>query len=219
MYRIVTGVTSDVGVPSIYLVSSHNGFNYLSMLGLKLNHVNKRGPRRFDGYAGNRTIYKCVCQLLETQPAIGPPHKSVISVFWQSIHQNGLKIVTISPTDRYGWRWFWYQGSFLNKLIRSCHWKILYVVRKSLLECGLTTLHGVKYIDHLWSRQWLVAYSAPSHYLIQCWHIFNWIHSNTIYPFFLRSDIFVQEMYLKLPLAKCRPFHPGTNVWIPPGIS
>ena len=28
--------------------------------------------------------------------------------------------------------------------------------------------------NHHWFRQWLVAWSAPSHYLHQCWNIVNW---------------------------------------------
>ena len=31
-----------------------------------------------------------------------------------------------------------------------------------------------------WFRQWLVAYSAPSHYLNQCWVIVNWTHRNKL---------------------------------------
>ena len=31
-----------------------------------------------------------------------------------------------------------------------------------------------------WIRQWLVAYSAPSHYLNQCWVIVNWTLMNKL---------------------------------------
>ena len=31
-----------------------------------------------------------------------------------------------------------------------------------------------------WFREWLVAYSAPSHYLNQCWVIVNWTLRNTL---------------------------------------
>ena len=31
-----------------------------------------------------------------------------------------------------------------------------------------------------WFRQWLVAYSAPSRYLNQCWVIFNWTLRNNL---------------------------------------
>ena len=41
-----------------------------------------------------------------------------------------------------------------------------------------------------WFRQWLVAYSAPSHYLTQCWVIVNWT---------LRSNLqWIQNQNLKL---------------------
>ena len=45
-----------------------------------------------------------------------------------------------------------------------------------------------------WFRQWLVAWSAPSHYLKQCWNIVNWTLRNKVQGNFNRnSDIFFQE--------------------------
>ena len=48
-----------------------------------------------------------------------------------------------------------------------------------------------------WSRQWLVAYSAPSHYLDQSWIIVNWTLKNKHlwnydqnYTFFIQEDAF-----------------------------
>ena len=37
---------------------------------------------------------------------------------------------------------------------------------------------SVSELDHHWFRLWLVACSAPSHYLTQCWFIVNWTLGN-----------------------------------------
>ena len=45
-----------------------------------------------------------------------------------------------------------------------------------------------------WFRQWLGAWSAPSHYLKKCWNIVNWTLRNKLQGDFNRnSDIFFQE--------------------------
>ena len=48
--------------------------------------------------------------------------------------------------------------------------------------------------NHHSFRQWLVALSAPSHYLNQCWTIVNWTLRNKLQQHFNRnSNIFIQE--------------------------
>ena len=62
---------------------------------------------------------------------------------------------------------------------------------------------------------WLVAWSAPSHYLNQCWNIVNWTLRNKLQWNFNRSsNIVIQEMRLKVSSAKWRPFYLGLNVLI-----
>ena len=49
-----------------------------------------------------------------------------------------------------------------------------------------------------WFRLWLVAYSAPSHYLNQCWLIVNWTLRDTIrWNFSQKSIFFIQENVLE----------------------
>ena len=36
----------------------------------------------------------------------------------------------------------------------------------------------VSKLFHHWFRQWLVAWTAPSHYLKQCWNVINWTIRN-----------------------------------------
>ena len=48
--------------------------------------------------------------------------------------------------------------------------------------------------SHHWFRLWLVAWSAPSHYLNQCWNIVNWTIGNQLqWNFYLNSNIFIHE--------------------------
>ena len=69
---------------------------------------------------------------------------------------------------------------------------------------------------HHWSRYWLVAWSAPSHYLNQCWYIVNSNLGNTLqhvqwnfnrnYNIFIQEDAFesvVCEMAAILPQPQC----------------
>ena len=45
-----------------------------------------------------------------------------------------------------------------------------------------------------WFRYWLVAYTASSHYLKQCWNIVNWTLRNKLqWNFNRNSNIFTQE--------------------------
>ena len=51
--------------------------------------------------------------------------------------------------------------------------------------------------NHHWFRKWLVAWSAPSHYLIQCWDIINWTLRNKLqwnvsrnYKIFIQENVF-----------------------------
>ena len=48
--------------------------------------------------------------------------------------------------------------------------------------------------DHHWFRWWLVAWSAPSHYLNQCWIVVKWTLRNKLHLIFNRNfNIFIQE--------------------------
>ena len=54
-------------------------------------------------------------------------------------------------------------------------WDILY-----LSHWGRVTHICVVELGHHWFRQWLVACSALSHYLNQCWNIVNWTFRNKL---------------------------------------
>ena len=59
----------------------------------------------------------------------------------------------------------------------------------------------------------IVAWSAPSHYVNQCWNIVNCTHRNKLRRNFNRNtNIFIHEMGLKESSAKRRPFCLGLNV-------
>ena len=47
--------------------------------------------------------------------------------------------------------------------------------------------------NHHWFRQWIVACTAPSHYLNQCWNNVNWTIKNKFSGIFIKIDIFFQD--------------------------
>ena len=49
-----------------------------------------------------------------------------------------------------------------------------------------------------WFRQWLVAWTAPSHYLNQCWNIVDWTRRNKLqWNLNKNSNIFIHENALQ----------------------
>ena len=78
------------------------------------------------------------------------------------------------------WQYIWYVSS------PQCIWP--YAIRLSpsqqenlvvnpatLIHRGWITHICVSKEGHHWYKLWPVAWSTPSHYLNQCWHIINWI--------------------------------------------
>ena len=58
-------------------------------------------------------------------------------------------------------------------------------------------------LGHHWFRQWLVVCLAPSHYLDQCWKIFNWTFRNKLqWNFNRNSNIFIQEVAFENVVCK-----------------
>ena len=48
--------------------------------------------------------------------------------------------------------------------------------------------------NHHWFRKWLVAWTAPSHYLKQCWNIVKWTLGNKLqWNFNQNSNIFIHK--------------------------
>ena len=60
------------------------------------------------------------------------------------------------------------------------------------------------------------AWSAPSHYLNQCWDIVNWtLRNKSQWNLNRNLYIFIQEMHLKMSSGEWRPSCPGFNVLRP----
>ena len=79
-------------------------------------------------------------------------------------------------------------------------WECVGVRRSALkdsrvrLECALLTHCYALQTHFSTAREWLVAWTAPSHYLNQCWDIVNWILGNKLqWNFNHNSNIFIQE--------------------------
>ena len=49
-----------------------------------------------------------------------------------------------------------------------------------LTHCPLMMPYDIRELGQYWYRQWLIASSAPSHYLDQCWLLVNWILSSQL---------------------------------------
>ena len=55
-----------------------------------------------------------------------------------------------------------------------------------------------QWTNHHWFRWWLVAWSAPSHYLKQWWNVVNWTLRNKLHWNFIpNSNIFIQQNALE----------------------
>ena len=73
------------------------------------------------------------------------------------------------------------------------------------------------YTNHHWFRQWLVAWSAPSHYLNQCWFIVNWNFWNKLHWNPNRNSyIFIQENAFENVVRKMTAilFRPKCVEWV-----
>ena len=74
--------------------------------------------------------------------------------------------------------------------------------------------HNIRQLNnHHGFRQWLGAWSAPSHYLNQWWNIFNWTSSNKLrWNFNQNSYIFVEENAFENVVWKMASIFLGLNV-------
>ena len=64
-----------------------------------------------------------------------------------------------------------------------------------------------------WFRKRLVAWTAPSHYLNQCWNIVNWALGTNFSEILIEIQTFsLKKIRLKMSSAKCCSFRLGLNV-------
>ena len=68
--------------------------------------------------------------------------------------------------------------------------------------------------NHHWLRQWLFAWTTPSHYLNQCWYVVNWTLKNKRQWILSEFNFLFKKMHLKMSSAKWRPFCLGLNLLI-----
>ena len=95
---------------------------------------------------------------------------------------------------------------------------LLHVLLKCFIQYYVNSSPALvlhKYVSesgHHWFRKWLVAYSAPSHYLNQWWVIVNWTLRNKLqWNFNQNIKLFIYEMHQKISSTKWRPFCPGRD--------
>ena len=90
-----------------------------------------------------------------------------------------------------------------SESIHFAHGVVLYTLCTHLTHWGRVTHICVVELDHHWLRQWLVACSAPSHYLNTCWNIVNWTCRNKLqWNFYQNSNIFIQEIAFENVVCK-----------------
>ena len=81
---------------------------------------------------------------------------------------------------------------------------------KSLIEAEWRIYASVN--KHHWFKQWLVVWSAPSHYLNQSWNIVNWILRNKLqWNLNRNSYIFIQENAFENVVWKMAAIFLGLN--------
>ena len=83
------------------------------------------------------------------------------------------------------------------------------IIRLWLSHLPLVSHMRVRESGQYWFRQWLVAYSAPSHYLNQCWFIVNWTRRNKLqWKFNQNTKLSFTKKHMKISSAKWLPFCP-----------
>ena len=100
-------------------------------------------------------------------------------------------------------KWWFLVESFSQDLLRQ-NMPIHFALIRETIEAFWTCLHltHLPLVPHMcvselgqhWFRQWFVAYSAPSHYLNQCWVIVNWTVRNKLqWNFNQNIKLFIHE--------------------------
>ena len=81
--------------------------------------------------------------------------------------------------------------------LSSGKWRPFCLGPNMIIHWGLVTPHGVLKLGYDWCRQWILACSAPSHYLNQWWPIFN----------------LIPVTYFNQSLSKIQIFHSIKCIW------
>ena len=86
------------------------------------------------------------------------------------------------------WSFFFFMVMRFSQMCASIH------IHEELNSLRPSDLYMRRYKYQHWFREWLVAGSAPSHYLHQCWNIVNWTLGNKLqWNFNRNSNIFIEE--------------------------
>ena len=97
-------------------------------------------------------------------------------------------------------------------------WFALTLIGPSAVDVYPTDAYMRQETSQRWFRQWLFAWSAPSHYLNQCWNIVDWNLRNKFRWNPIQTPfIFIQKIHLKLSFGRWRPFVPA-SVFLKQGV-
>ena len=86
------------------------------------------------------------------------------------------------------------QNGVNNSILNELHLCDTPVFVRALTHWGRVTHICASKPYHHWVRHWLVAWTAPSHYLNECWYIVNWtLRKKCQWNINRNSNIFIQE--------------------------
>ena len=132
-----------------------------------------------------------------------------------TVLQSSFRTVIQWKSDDKHWSWdkhahIIFKWIFLNENL----YILIQIPPRYIPKSPLTHLPIVLHIcvcesDQHRFRQWLVAYSAPSHYLNQCWIIINWTLRNDFqWNFDQKTNVFIQEIAFENVVCQS-----GTTKW------
>ena len=114
--------------------------------------------------------------------------------------------------------------TFVNIFLNSAPISLGLFHKSQISRIGLNSLRPSdaymhRQSSHHWFRKWLVAWSAPSHYLNQWWNIVDWNLTNKLqWNFNRNSNIFIQynaleNIVCEMPAILSRPQCVKPNGW------
>ena len=98
------------------------------------------------------------------------------------------------------WNLNWNSYIFIQACIWNVIWKMATILPwpQNVNSLRASDAYMCRIFHHHWFRWWLVTWSAPSHYLNQCWNIVNWSITNKLqWNFNCKYYIFIQENAFK----------------------
>ena len=138
---------------------------------------------------------------------------SQINYASQKPQRNNLVIISDSPN----WNQKKRMGNW-NMHNDTMKRKLNYKIMSQIIRAEISLTHWGR-VRHIYasakesSLNQIIAWSAPSHYLNQCWDIVNWNLRNKFHEILSQTEAYsFKNMYLKKSSGQWRPFCLGLNL-------